>query len=120
MPHLIIDYSPGVLDDGDLAPLLAELNEALVASGAIRDEADLKSRVTRCDAVRVGAANAPRGYVHAQLRLLPGRDVETRARLASLIANVLRARCRRSPDRLVKLSVEIVEMDSGSYVKEAL
>ncbi|WP_250453077.1 5-carboxymethyl-2-hydroxymuconate isomerase [Caballeronia sp. ATUFL_M2_KS44] len=120
MPHLIIDHSPRVFEDSDHAPLLAALNEALVGSGAIKDEADLKSRVVCGTAMRVGTANDARGYVHAQLRLLPGRDVQTRARLASLIADVLRARCRRLPDTVVKLSVEIVEMDGGSYVKETL
>jgi 5-carboxymethyl-2-hydroxymuconate isomerase len=120
MPHLVIEYSPGIFDDSDLAPVLAHLNEALVGSGAIKDEADLKSRIGCCHTMRIGTAGEPRGFVHAQLRLLPGRSVETRSRLASLIAEVLREHCRRSPDRRTKLSVEIVEMDGGSYVKETL
>jgi 5-carboxymethyl-2-hydroxymuconate isomerase len=68
MPHLIVDHSPGVIEDSVLAPSLVELDEALVGSGAIKDEADLKTRVVRHHLVRIGTTSDGRGYVHAQLR----------------------------------------------------
>jgi len=68
MPHLIADHSPGVFEDSDLAPSLVELDEALVGSGAIKDEANLKTRVVRRHLVRIGTTSDARGYVHAQLR----------------------------------------------------
>lgn len=60
MPRLITDHSPRVFEDSDLAPSLVELDEALVGSGAIKDEADLKTRVVRCHLVRIGTMSDAR------------------------------------------------------------
>jgi len=120
MPHLTIEYSSGLFEPDDLAPTLAEVNAALVDSGAIRDEKDLKSRMVALDAIRVGTAGGSRGFVYAQLRVLPGRDEKTRAAMTACIAGVLRRRCRRPHGMLVQLSVEIVEMERESYVKDIL
>jgi len=120
MPHLTIQYSSGLFEADDLAPTLTEVNAALVDSGAIRDEKDLKSRMIALDAICVGTAMESRGFVYAQLRVLPGRDPATRAAMTQCIAGVLRQRCRRPQGMLVQLSVEIVEMERESYVKEIL
>ncbi|TDV25535.1 5-carboxymethyl-2-hydroxymuconate isomerase [Paraburkholderia caballeronis] len=120
MPHLIIEYSPGLFQPDELAPTLAEANAALVASGAIQKEADLKSRMIALDTIRVGTEDALRGFVYAQLRVLPGRSEETRAAMTACVADVLRKRCGRPPGMQVQLSVEIVEMERASYVKEVL
>ncbi len=44
---------------------------------------------------------------------------QMRSELAQRIAAVLRQRCRRPAGMALQLSVEIVEMDHASYVKEA-
>ena len=59
-------------------------------------------------------------FVHAQLRLLSGRDAETKRDLTGRIADVLRRHAPRPAGVLVQLSVEIVDMDRPSYVKERL
>ena len=58
--------------------------------------------------------------MHAQLRLLAGRTPEAKKELSDLIAAVLRERTPRPQGVLVQLSVEIVDMDRPSYVKERL
>ena len=120
MPHLTIEYSQGLFEANDVAPTLTEVNAALVDSGSIREETDLKSRMVALDTICVGTAIGSRGFVYAQLRVLPGRDDATRAAMTRCIADVLRRRCRRPQGMLVQLSVEIVEMESASYVKEIL
>lgn len=120
MPHLIIQYTPDLFTQDDLAPTLDEVNAALVDSGQIRQEPDLKSRLVPLDTFRVGTAQGSRGFVYAQLRVLPGRNEATRAAMTACIADVLRRRIRRPSGMQVQLSVEIVEMDSASYVKEIL
>jgi 5-carboxymethyl-2-hydroxymuconate isomerase len=78
MPHLIVDYLPGVFATSELALLLLEINEAVVGSGAIKDEADLKARAVRCPAMHL-APRAMRAVMSMRkLRLLPGRGVEMR------------------------------------------
>lgn len=119
MPHLIVEYS------ANLAPFperkaLAELNEAVCGSPEVQAEADLKTRFICQSSFAVGTELAPRGFVHAQLRLLAGRTPEAKQDLAGRVAAVLRRRTPQPEGMLVQLSVEIVDMDRASYVKERL
>ncbi|WP_251866020.1 5-carboxymethyl-2-hydroxymuconate Delta-isomerase [Achromobacter sp. Marseille-Q4962] len=120
MPHLTIEYSTGAFHPEDEASVLGQLNEAVIATGAITKESDLKTRMIECRATRVGTQDLPRGFVYGQLRLLPGRSPEVRSELTQRIADVLRQACRRPEGVTMQLSVEIVEMEKSSYVKETL
>lgn len=119
MPHLIVEYS-GNLHDMPVAHAIEQLNVAVTASHEILDEADLKTRMVKVDAYSVGTTNEARAFVHAQLRLLAGRSPEAKADLSERIATVLRRLTPRPKGVMVQLSVEIVDMDRGSYIKERL
>ena len=119
MPHLVIEHSAN-LGDLPLADMLPALNRQLTASPEILDETDLKTRVLVVDQFRVGNEAQARGFVHAQLRLLSGRSAEVKHDLSERIAKVLREFVPRPAGMLVQLSVEVVDMDRGSYVKERL
>ncbi|MBS0508440.1 MAG: 5-carboxymethyl-2-hydroxymuconate Delta-isomerase [Proteobacteria bacterium] len=119
MPHLIVEYSSN-LPAYPEAQALAELNAAVCASPEVLDEADLKSRIMRRDSYHVGTEPAQRAFVHAQLRLLSGRSPEAKQDLAGRVAEVLRRLTPRPAGVMVQLSVEIVDMDRPSYVKERL
>jgi 5-carboxymethyl-2-hydroxymuconate isomerase len=54
--------------------------------------------------------------VHAQLRVLPGRDAHTRAALSNLVLDALEATLPR-PHLHTQLCVEVDEMDARSYAK---
>ncbi|WP_050478171.1 5-carboxymethyl-2-hydroxymuconate Delta-isomerase [Herbaspirillum rhizosphaerae] len=120
MPHLIVDYSPGLFAPDSVAQTLLELNAAVIGSGSIQKESDLKSRMIPLEATRVGTEAGARGFVYAQLRVLPGRTPAMRAELSQRIAGVIRARCARPVGMSVQLSVEVIEMERESYVKEVL
>ena len=119
MPHLVIEHSAnlGPLPVGDLLPAL---NRSLTASPAILDESDLKTRVVAVDTFRIGNQGEGRAFVHAQLRLLAGRTPEARRDLAQRIAAALREFVPRPAGVDVQLSVEVLDMDRDSYVKERL
>lgn len=119
MPHLIVEYSQNLAGFPE-AQALAELNQAVTSSPEILDEADLKSRCVRVDTFAIGTAPAQRAFVHAQLRLLSGRSSEAKQDLSGRVAAVLRRLTPRPAGVMVQLSVEIVDMDRGSYVKERL
>ncbi len=119
MPHLIVEYSQNLAPFPE-AQALNELNAAVTASPEIADEADLKSRFVLADSFEIGTAPAQRAFVHAQLRLLSGRSPEAKKDLSERVAGVLRRLAPRPAGVLVQLSVEIVDMDRGSYVKERL
>lgn len=119
MPHLIVEYSDNLPDYPEREALSA-LNAAVCANPEIAQEADLKSRFVRRASHSVGTAPEPRAFVHAQLRLLAGRSPEAKQDLAGRIAGVLRQCTPRPAGVMVQLSVEIVDMDRPSYVKERL
>ena len=119
MPHLIVEYSPN-LPAYPEAEALAALNAAVCASPEVMDEADVKARFVRTGNFEIGTAPANRAFVHAQLRLLSGRTPEAKKDLTERIAAVLRRLTPRPAGVLVQLSVEIVDMDRPSYVKERL
>lgn len=119
MPHLIVEYSNN-LTGFPKAEVLQALNKTLTASPEIKDEADLKSRLVTLDNFEIGTAPASRAFVHAQLRLLSGRTPEAKKDLGERIAQVLRRLTPRPAGLMVQLSVEMVDMDRASYVKEKL
>lgn len=120
MPHLVIEYTSN-LDNFPEAHLLDALNAAIIASGQIQNEQDLKSRIVRTEQFVIGAdPTALRGFVHAELRLLAGRTAEIKRDLSERIANVLREFTPKPDGMLVQLSVDIVDMDRGSYYKGSL
>ena len=119
MPHLIVEYSQNLAGFPE-AQALTELNQAVTSSHEVLDEADLKSRFVLVDSFEIGTAPANRAFVHAQLRLLSGRTPEAKKDLSERVAEVLRRLSPKPAGVMVQLSVEIVDMDRGSYVKERL
>ena len=120
MPHLIVEFSDN-LTGFPAKQILAELNTAVVASGQVQDETDLKSRTVRTSQFAIGTdSTAPRGFVHAELRLLAGRTPEMKRDLSDRIGAVLREHTPKPDGMLVQLSVDIVDMDKASYFKAAL
>lgn len=119
MPHLTVEYS-GNLPHYPEAETLTALNAALCAHPQVQDEADLKTRFVVADSFEIGTAPSQRAFVHAQLRLLSGRTATAKKELSECIAAVLRERTPRPSGVMVQLSVEIVDMDRGSYAKERL
>ena len=119
MPHLTVEYSSN-LPNYPEAETLTALNATLCAHPEIQDEADLKTRFVVADSFEIGTAPAQRAFVHAQLRLLSGRTPATKKELSDRIATVLRELTPRPQGVMVQLSVEVVDMDRGSYAKERL
>jgi 5-carboxymethyl-2-hydroxymuconate isomerase len=115
MPHLTIEYTNN-LAAFDARKALTECNRVLTASEQF-EEIDVKSRAIRLDTHRVGAALAPRAFVHAKLAILSGRSVETKREISAGLLLVLQEVCPHVEGLHVQLCVEIQEMDRGSYAK---
>ena len=92
----------------------------MTSSPEVLNEADLKTRIVALDGYAIGTATGPRAFVHAELRLLSGRSPEAKRDLSDRIAAVLRRLTPKPEGVLVQLSVELVDMDRGSYTKEKL
>lgn len=119
MPHLTVEYSAN-LAEFPQPELLKALNLAVTSSPEVLQESDLKTRLVAHHVYAVGTAPQARAFVHAQLRLLAGRTPDAKADLTRRIADVLRRHTPQPADVQVQLSVEIVDMDRPSYIKETL
>ncbi|WP_315128467.1 5-carboxymethyl-2-hydroxymuconate Delta-isomerase [Comamonas antarctica] len=119
MPHLYVEYSanlPGLPEQ----QMLTELVSAVCGHPSIVDEFDVKGRIAATQQYVIGTGAGPRGFIHADLRLLSGRTPEAKKELSDLIAEVLRRLTPHPMGMLVQVSVEITDMDRASYHKSKL
>lgn len=118
MPHCILEASDNLLDAPDWASLLAELHATLVGTGLFR-EADLKSRVIRHHAFRVGDGAPDRAFVALDLQVLAGRSDEAKAQLSeALLAVLARAFPRTAAAMRLNLTVQVSELHAPSYRRQ--
>lgn len=120
MPHIVVEHTP------NLPPLpwdqmLAAVTRELAASPEVRDEADLKARVLHTDAYRVGQEGQGRAFIHVTVRILAGRDAAARKDFSDRVTRGMLAHMPTLPPGLAAhLSVEVVDMEPGSYRKVRL
>lgn len=117
MPHLTLHYTAD-LGGFDADAALARINRALADSGHFQ-EIDIKSRALRLEHYRIGTADGGRGFVHVQLKILPGRDIAVRNALAQLVLDALRP-CVHAPHAHAQLCVEVDEIVAAAYAKHVL
>ncbi len=120
MPHIIVEYTPN-LTDLPFDAMLAAVTRRLAESPEVEDEADLKARVIRADWFRVGLADSQRGFIHVIVRILEGRSPQAKRDFSDRVAEGMLEHMPTFPDGMtVHLSVEVVDMDRGSYRKVKL
>lgn len=110
MPHLTIEYSANIADWVDLGDVMDGAYRAAADSG-VMDPRDIKIRAISYTHFML--ADRGNSFVHLTCRLLAGRTVEQKERLAILL--------RRNLVELLQdvhsISIDIVDMDPSSYKK---
>jgi 5-carboxymethyl-2-hydroxymuconate isomerase len=119
MPHMILEYSANVVDEIDESAVARDLNRELVASGPFRLE-DVKARVYRAERFAVAGGGEGLAFAHLTLRILEGRDAETRRAAGEHMLGVLKRTFARSLAEMdCQLTVEVCEMSPANYFKAA-
>lgn len=118
MPHLTLEYTNN-LPRFDAANALRELNGALIES-KLFEEADVKSRAYSVDTFLIGVSPAPRGFVHVRLAILSGRSEQLKRDLSASLLRTLKNRCELMAGGEIQLSVEVQDIERGSYAKATL
>lgn len=114
MPHLVLEFSKGLDDSHDMPALCQTLFDALAAQPAFPQPANLKIRASAVPYSVIGTE--PQSFVHATLRLLPGRDDDTKSQLTQAVLSALQSHL----PQVGSLTVEIVELHGASYAKRVL
>jgi 5-carboxymethyl-2-hydroxymuconate isomerase len=110
MPHLVIEYSEGALDQGAVSNLMERLFEAAWRTGVMKAE-DVKVRARAYGDFLV--AGKRDSFVHLSVYLLAGRTPEQKAELSTTLRQTMTEQC---PD-VTSLSVDLRDMDPVAYKK---
>ena len=114
MPHIVIEYSGHMDETHDMNEVCAALFKTAADCGVFHNPTAIKVRAIPCPFWCVGSE--PNCFVHATIRLLDGRDMETKKRLTALVLETLDGLL---PD-VGSLSVDIKEITTETYAKRTL
>jgi 5-carboxymethyl-2-hydroxymuconate isomerase len=116
MPHLTVEITSNL--EPLLAPdaLLDRAHQALLKSGVF-EGADVKSRLVRHDAFRIGHQGTREGFVHASLDLLAGRTEAVRRELSDAVVAALVGGLPRAIGFPVQVSCDVRDMNRDCYAK---
>ncbi|MCK9259251.1 MAG: 5-carboxymethyl-2-hydroxymuconate Delta-isomerase [Azoarcus sp.] len=108
MPHCIIEHSAGLDSD----QLVSEVFTAALNSGLFEEDgSDIKVRALSYGSYLTGPQKS--AFIHVELKILSGRTLEQRSHLSSTVVAQLRALGFSG----TSITVEVVEMERGSYGK---
>ena len=122
MPHLTIQTTPNVTIAHEES-LLKSLNKALWESGHFGKPTDIKARIIPIETFLVGVEDDEQGngFVYANLKLMSGRDIETRNQLAEILVTTIEEKIadEQSGRAAIQIAVEVEEL-SAVYHKKML
>lgn len=116
MPHIVLEYSSN-LKTKPSAGLLAQLHELLPAIGPF-DRSSIKSRIVEHTEFCVADGNPTSAFVHLQLAILSGRDLQTKQKVSEgLAAKLQQYFAEAMSTQQISLTVEIRELATQCYSK---
>ena len=112
MPHIIVEYSEGIVDDKSVEFVLRTIHQSIADSGLFKAN-QIKTRAYPFrDFTNAGGSDP---YIHIQARIKLGRDADNKKRLGEEILAGLSS--LNIPASVI--TVEIIDMDRDSYGKFA-
>ncbi len=110
MPHLIIEFSKGLVGAVQVEAMLDNVHRAAVGT-ALFEESNIRVRAFPVTYYRVGGVSEH--FIHVQCRIHAGRSEAQRKQLAEAVLSAIRG--QGWPTKVV--TVEVVEMDRSTYAK---
>jgi len=110
MPHCIIEYSHDITIKA--SALMCAVYEGALASNLF-EENHIKTRAIAYEHYQKGAEKDK--FIHISTRILSGRTLEQRMMLSNKVLKKLVALGLKS----VTITVEVIEMERESYVKQS-
>lgn len=110
MPHCIIEYAYELEYKMNVNELAKSVHNGAKHSGLFNDN-DIKTRSIAYKHHQIGEGVSD--FIHVTLKVLSGRSAEQKKNLSSLVLNSL----QKLGLIEICITVEVVDMDSGSYQK---
>jgi 5-carboxymethyl-2-hydroxymuconate isomerase len=112
MPQLILEFSDNIIEQNDLSRLMKTCNEALVV-GLPAELASCKTRAIKHSLYHLGDGNPSNAFVHANLKVMPGRTNEVLQNMGNNIMEILKAYFVESQQKLnLQITIEIGELQN--------
>lgn len=119
MPHLILEYSSNIVEKPEAKLLGAKLHKVMLDSGQFQLK-DIRTRLVCQNDFYLADGNADNVFVHLQVAIMPGRDLEIKKKLSNNLLELLKLEFNQSlSSKNLTLSVEIRELDRETYAKHA-
>lgn len=115
MPHIRLEYSTNLPIQDKLVPFLQDIQDILAEILPAKLES-FKSRAIPCQTYVVGDGKDDAAFVHCEIRIMPGRTMETLDNAAKQVLEALQDHFRGMSTNN-GLSVEITELNP-TYIKE--
>lgn len=113
MPHALVEFSDPKIIGSEEAAILDAVFSAMAKSDLFIHE-DIKVRSHPVSMTRNGTTNYT--FIHATLRIMPGRTREQKHDLSQLVLTALSA----LPSPAKSTTVEVIEIDRDLYAKRVL
>ena len=108
MPHCIIEHSKNFKER--VGELITAVHNGALATG-IFDENDIKTRALSYENYQTGTLNKP--FIHVSSKILVGRNDEQK----SALSNAILTKVNELNLGPCSLTVEVIDIDKGSYAK---
>ena len=110
MPHLLVEFPQDNVSAEQIELLLDDVHAAAVGTGLFEES---HVRIRAIPLLHYRAGGQPEPFIHLQCRIHAGRSDEQKRRLSEAVL----AAIREQRLAVAVITVEVVEMDGGSYAK---
>jgi 5-carboxymethyl-2-hydroxymuconate isomerase len=121
MPHLLLEWSGNLRGRVDFDAFLKAAHEAALGTGAFAVAA-LRTRGCERAHYRIADGAPDNAFVHATLRMRPGRDPATKRRIGEAVFDAIAGHLAPVFESLpLGLTFEVQEIDTGNrYLKSSI
>jgi 5-carboxymethyl-2-hydroxymuconate isomerase len=119
MPHITVEYTDNLRNDGDLKGLLRKINETLIAQGEAFPIGGIRSRAIELnDYVIADGSGHDDAFVHVTLKIGSGRPDEVKKAACDALFGVLENHFEKHfAERNIALSLELFEFMYSTWKK---
>ncbi|MUK88983.1 5-carboxymethyl-2-hydroxymuconate isomerase [Ornithinibacillus sp. L9] len=119
MPHIIIEYTANLRDDGDIPNLLKTINRTLIEQGDVFPIGGIRSRAIEVhDYVIADGTGEDDAFVHVSLKIGAGRSEEVLKRSCDTLFQAIENHFSDLfNSRYLALSMEVIEFQKKTYKK---
>ena len=110
LPQFTLEFSSNIIEKNDMQTLFQSCHNILANILSTEIE-NCKSRAIECSNFYIGEMNTKSAFIHATLKVMPGRTKEKLAEVADAIMQTLAAHFAKSlHDLKLQITLELLEL----------